>query len=323
MSEHRTPRRSALALALLLVAAPGTAAGPAEPAGPLDPEPLRILLTNDDGVDAPGLDALRAALRAAGHEVVVVAPRRNQSGRGRALSTDVGGFVDVIEQRPGVWAVESTPADAVRAALGAVMADAPPDLVVSGLNFGENLARTGSVASGTVGAALHAAFEGVPAVAASVGLDLAEARARPRFASTRDAFGPAAAFVTRLVARLREGAGAGPLLPEGVMLNVNVPVPYASIEGVEVTRLGRRGRFAFAWRDPRGVVAQGGGGLQIALEPTLVAGPGAAPDWDPLPGSDVGAFLAGRISVTPLDGDMTAGAALREVMAVRLGGLRP
>lgn len=309
---------AALALAAAAAPAPGRAADDGGARAP-----LRILLTDDDGVDAPGLRALRAALGRAGHDVVVVAPHRNQSGRGSALSTDVGGFVDAIEQRPGVWAVESTPTDAVRAALGAVMADAPPDLVVSGLNFGENLARTGSVASGTVGAALHAAFEGVPAIAASVGLDLTEARAEPRFASTTAAFEPAAAFVARLVARLREGAAGDRLLPDGVMLNVNVPVPYGAIRGVEVTRLARRGRFAFVWRDPRGVVPRGGGGLRIALEPTLTPGDGPVPGWSPLPGSDLEAFLAGRISITPLDGDMSAGPALREVMAVRLGGLRP
>jgi 5'/3'-nucleotidase SurE len=165
-----------------------------------------------------------------------------------------------------------------------------------------------------VGAALQAGLEGVPAIAASVGVDLAEARSAPRFPSTLEAFAPAADFVARLVARLQEGAGQGRLLPEGLVLNVNVPVPYARVRGVEITRLAARGRLDFVWRDARGVVARGGGPMQIALVPEKA---------EPAPGTDAAAFRAGRISITPLDADMTAGPAPAALLEVRLGGLVP
>lgn len=303
----RSLRGAVLLLALVLLLVPASAPGA---------PPLRILLTNDDGVESPGIRALHAALEKAGHDVVVVAPRRNQSGKGSSLRTDVGSFVDLRELAPGVWAVESTPADAVRAALGAVLADGPPDLVISGLNFGANLGRPGSLASGTVGAALQALHAGIPAIAASVGLDVSEAQASPvRFPSTGAAFEPAAGFVVRLVDRLVRGPGPGPagLLPEGILLNVNFPVPYEAIEGVEVTRLAPQADLAIVWRDVRGAVAQGGGPVRIDL-----AMPGPQP-----PGTDTHAHHARRISITPLDGDMTARPALPLLLGVRLGGLEP
>ncbi|MDX1650699.1 MAG: 5'/3'-nucleotidase SurE, partial [Myxococcota bacterium] len=157
---RRPPPRAGLlvGLALLVLLAPSAAAGA-----------LRILVTNDDGVGSPGIRALRTALADAGHHVVVVAPRTNQSGKGASLRTDVGGAAALQQPEPGVWSVDGTPADAVRAALDAVLADAAPDLVVSGLNFGPNLGRPGAVGSGTVGAALTAVHRGVPALATSVG----------------------------------------------------------------------------------------------------------------------------------------------------------
>ncbi len=164
---------------------------------------IEILLTNDDGWDAPGISAAKGALEAAGHTVTVVAPLNNQSGVGGGLNTGVGSFVNVIEEAASVWSVDSTPADSVRAGLGAVLASNPPDLVISGANFGQNISRQGVNASGTVGAALQAMQSGVPAIAISVGLDLSESSIEPiPFPSTFSAFGPSAAFLARLVATL-------------------------------------------------------------------------------------------------------------------------
>ena len=118
-------------------------------------EPLRILLTNDDGVDAEGITALRTALLAAGFEVVVVAPATQQSGKGGSINTGVFDFnvgegtMMLTNLGDAVWSLAGTPADSVKAGLDIVMADDPPDLVVSGLNEGQNLGKPGSNASDT------------------------------------------------------------------------------------------------------------------------------------------------------------------------------
>jgi 5'/3'-nucleotidase SurE len=130
-------------------------------------ESLDILLTNDDGYDAPGLRVLRAALVADGHVVSVVAPARNRSGASVSISTE--GTLTWREVEPGVVAVEGTPADCVRLAL-TMLRDSPPDLLVSGINFGQNVG-SGTLSSGTVGAALTGASLGVPAIAVSQTVD--------------------------------------------------------------------------------------------------------------------------------------------------------
>jgi 5'-nucleotidase len=116
--------------------------------------PLRILLTNDDGYDAPGLRVLRDALLAEGHDVTVVAPLQNRSGSGIRVS--IGGTIDVQEQGEGIWSVDGFPADSVLVGLQEYFADEAPDLVVSGANFGPNLGFAGS--SGTVGAHWRAGY---------------------------------------------------------------------------------------------------------------------------------------------------------------------
>jgi 5'/3'-nucleotidase SurE len=112
-------------------------------------EPLRILLTNDDGYDAPGIRAMHERLVAAGHDVTLVAPLNDQSGSGIRVTTQ--GKLYYEDHAPAVWSVDGTPADAVLVGLQHILADDPPDLVVSGANFGPNLGYAGS--SGTVGAA--------------------------------------------------------------------------------------------------------------------------------------------------------------------------
>lgn len=210
--------------------APPVAAGPVAPSAPAStgpttgnpatttrptarpaPPPLRILLTDDDGYEAGGIRAVRAALTRAGYDVTLVAPDGNRSGAG-ADTSDEQDLQDTDD--PGVRTVKGTPADAVIAGLAAMRAAGrPPDLVVSGTNLGRNTG-SGITGSGTVGAAVTAAHAGLPAIAVST--DEAEDRADCE---------PTAAFVVRLVGAL---AAPRPPFAPGLVLNVNHPVKRAS-----------------------------------------------------------------------------------------------
>jgi 5'/3'-nucleotidase SurE len=175
------------------------------------PVPLRILLTDDDGYDAGGIRATRAALTGAGYDVTMVAPDGNRSGAGADTSDDQD-LQDTDD--PGVRTVKGTPADAVIAGLAAMRdAGRPPDLVVSGTNLGRNTG-SGITESGTVGAAVTAAKAGLPAIAVST--DKAEDESDCE---------PTAAFVVRLVGAL---AASRPPFAPGLVLNVNYPVKRAS-----------------------------------------------------------------------------------------------
>jgi 5'/3'-nucleotidase SurE len=255
----RATWRARLPLLLVLVALLLPAAGPAA-AG------LRILLTNDDGYRSPGLRALRDALVDAGHEVVTVAPAENQSGKGGSMNTHAfdytpgKGLMKLVNTTPGdanpIWSLASTPLDCLKAGVGIVMADESPDLVVSGLNFGQNLGIDGSASSGTMGAAIGAVIRGIPSIAGSVGIVISERD--QQFKSTLETFPEAAAFMARLVARFEEVGG----MPKGVrMLNVNFPAPYSGVKGIRRTRLARHGgRVLRGGGVPAGGRAGGGHG---------------------------------------------------------------
>lgn len=259
---------------------------------------LNILLTNDDGYDQPGIQAEREALLKAGHHVTVVAPLTNQSGTGGGLNSTTGAFVSVTQQQPGVWSVASTPSDAVRAGLGAVLAGHPPDLIVSGANFGQNLGQPATSASGTIGAALTGLYNDIPAIAVSVGVDFAEAKAAPNpFPSTLAAFGPTANFTAHLIAALQGRCSAGKLLPGHTMLNVNVPVPYSTIKGVKLTRLASKGAVAFLWQDVNNVIPTGGGPVRLTISVTQ--------GRDIVLNSDRNAYADRFISISPITGDMS------------------
>ncbi|MGE0485503.1 MAG: 5'/3'-nucleotidase SurE [Gammaproteobacteria bacterium] len=247
---------------------------------------LDILLTNDDGWDSPGITAVAAALTAAGHRVTVVAPLTQQSGTGMKITL---GEIAVTEQRPGVWSVDGSPADAVGVGLQHVMRDAPPDLVVSGANFGQNLGNNVMI-SGTVGAAMMAVIHGVPAVAVSVGLDLAEASAEPRFASTVAAFPGAASFTARLVGSLAARRDGG-LLPAGQIVNVNYPA-VAKPAGVVWARVSKHGGFAMRYD---GATATG---IKTAIEHDA--------DGQAEAVTDTGRFAAGYVTLSVLTPDWNA-----------------
>ncbi|GAA3649605.1 5'/3'-nucleotidase SurE [Nocardioides ginsengisoli] len=214
---------AALALTVAALASAGPAASTAVPSSPAGcKRPLDIVLTNDDGYAAPGINAVYAALNAAGHHVAMVAPATNQTGKGGGMA--YGGTLDVthpVAGDPDIWAVGGTPADAVAFALTALFADDEPDLVISGTNAGTNLSLVTNH-SGTVGAATTALDRGIPAIAVSTAHP-AEFDAHWTGGSSYD-FAGTARLVTQLVASVaRNATDCGQLLPRNVGFNVNYP----------------------------------------------------------------------------------------------------
>ncbi|MEU9165180.1 5'/3'-nucleotidase SurE [Streptomyces sp. NPDC048424] len=284
------------------VAAPQTApaAGPAAaPAGP-----LRILLTNDDGYNAPGIRKAFERLTAAGHDVTIVAPLTNQSGTGTKMMSAPS--IAVKHPEPKVWAVDGTPGDSVAFGLAEVFAGKAPDLVVSGTNFGPNVAGL-ATHSGTVGGAVAALESGVPAIALSTG-----GLSAPDPVTTVNAMGPTLDFAVKLIDRLRVRARSGPLLPKGVGLNVNHPIVGADGKG---TAAG----VATTFQDPQNFLEPdftdaGDGtwkvGVKVALKPAAKGG-------------DIEAVAAGKIAVSPMNSDWNTGPADHAVTSALIAGLRP
>ena len=232
---------------------------------------MKILVTNDDGIYAPGLWALVGSLREVAR-VVVVAPDREQSGVGTSIS--LHNPLRVNRPHPPIegvetYSVEGTPGDAVILALGHLVKDGV-DLVVAGINEGANLGNDVYI-SGTVGAAFQGWFYGLPAIALSV-------------AALHDVHFDAAARLAPLLVELF----AAEKLPRNLLLNVTLPnLPRHQIQGIEVTRLARR-RYA-------DVVQEGWDGKRPYY--WIVRGEA---EWQADPGTDVRAVRQGRISLTPL-----------------------
>jgi 5'-nucleotidase len=180
--------------------------------------PYRILVTNDDGVRAPGILAVAQALQMLG-DVTIAAPSENQSGKGHSIVTSDPIFVDQVTLPGGLraYAIAATPATCVKVGVRSLIGERP-DLVVSGINRGYNLGMVTYV-SGTVGAAREAALIGIPAIASSLAVEETD-------------YGPAAAIVRQVAEKVRQNG-----LEPGVLLNVNVPAgPAASIKGIQLTR---------------------------------------------------------------------------------------
>jgi 5'/3'-nucleotidase SurE len=263
---------------------------------------LNVLLTGDDGFDAPGLRAMQGALVAAGHHVTVVAPLDDRSGTGSSVT--MTGVLDYYPQAEDVWAVDGTPSDAVTLALVHVMRDSPPDLVISGANLGHNVGAD-MLASGTVGAALTAARAGVPAIAVSVAVDLSEAAESPAFASTLEAFAPAAALVVEMARQLEETGGAGLLAPRTI-LNVNYPsVGPEEPAGVRFASVSSQRAFRQLFS-----VAGTAGPARVQVVP---GDPARAVE-----GSDFALLMQGYVTISVLDGNLDAGEASWEPLLQRL-----
>jgi 5'-nucleotidase len=238
---------------------------------------MRILISNDDGYQSPGLEALAGALARLG-EVTVVAPDRDRSGASNSLTLTVP--LRARRMDNGTICVEGTPTDCVHLAITGLL-DREPDLVVAGINHGPNLGDD-VIYSGTVAAAMEGRFLGLPAMAVSV--DSYE----PRHLDT------AARVAARLVENLPRRE-----LGSNLILNVNVPdLPYERIAGIAATRLGHRHKAEPVTRttDPRG-------------RTVYWVGP-AGPEQDAGPGTDFHAVRNGLVSVTPLQVDLTRHALL-------------
>lgn len=267
-------------LALLFAAACGGT--PARPA----PEPLNILITNDDGIEAPGILALAEALRPLG-TVTVAAPRDQKSGASHSVTSDRPISVHESERQGQRWiAIDAMPATCVRLAVEELL-PVRPDLVVSGINRGENLG-TVTFYSATVGAAREAAFLGLPSIAVN--------QVSANGASYETA-GALAAEIVRALGR------AG--IARGTFLNINVPpLPRESLRGIRVTRQDVRAPLDFFKKTvgPDGTVQY-------------------TPRWEHLepgaPDTDIWAVRNGYVSVTVLGFDQSAAAPPSAVAALK------
>ncbi len=247
---------------------------------------MRVLLTNDDGIEADGLQALRRALlEIPGVELAVVAPDGNRSAFARMITTRRPLWVQEVPFEDGTsgFATDGTPVDCVRLGKLGLIEGFDADLVVSGINHGSNLGDDITY-SGTVAAALEALVLGVPGIAVSQQSLAGEMSFIP---GREFDFSTAAVFTARLVEELE----ALPL-PPGTLLNVNVP--GCDPDGVEITRLGKR-----IYRDTLALEDQAEDGRR------LYRIYGDAPGYHHEEGTDLAAVADGRIAVTPVHFDLT------------------
>ena len=252
---------------------------------------MRILVTNDDGIHAPGIAVLEAIARDLSDDVWVVAPAEEQSGAGHSLT--LASPVRLQQHGERRWSVRGTPTDSVMMAVGIVMKDCPPDLVLSGVNRGANLAEDVTY-SGTVSAAMEGTLAGIRSIALSQTLG--------NLPDDGDLFGCARHWAPRVIRALL----AQPHSP-GVLVNVNFPgVGAAEVKGIRVTEQGFHdyGRLLIdARRDMRGNPYYWFGLGHDASQPGHE--------------TDLKAIREHHISVTPLHLDLThypTMAALRDAL---------
>jgi len=249
---------------------------------------MKLLLTNDDGIQAIGLNAMRRALlEVPDLELAVIAPDSNRSATARSITTRKPLWVEEIEFGDGTsgFATDGTPVDCVRfAALGLV--EFEPELIVSGINQGSNLGDDITY-SGTVAAALEGIVLGIPAVAVSQQADRGRLDFRAGHEWQREDFEQAAAFTARIVEELADVP-----MPEGTLLNVNCPA--GEVKGARACRLGKRiyrDQLELAEEEPSGRRR-----YQIY---------GEEPGYRHEPDTDFAAIADGHIAVTPLHFDLT------------------
>jgi 5'-nucleotidase len=233
---------------------------------------MRILLSNDDGYFAPGLTSLVEALSSIA-DTVVVAPERDRSGSSNSLTLDRP--LSLHKSHNGFYYVNGTPTDCVHLAVTGML-DKLPDMVISGINDGANMGDD-TVYSGTVAAATEGFLLGIPSLALSL-------------ANVSDEnFSTAARVAADIVKRFKQNK-----FHEPILLNINVPdIPYEHLQGIEVTRLGRRHKSEAVVKSqsPRGETVYwvgAAGAVQDASEDT-----------------DFHAIQLNRVSVTPLQIDLT------------------
>jgi len=241
---------------------------------------MKIVISNDDGVHAPGLAALANVLEKIA-DIIVVAPDRNRSGVSNSLT--LSNPLRVVTTANGYFSVTGTPTDCVHLAVTGLLKEMP-DMVVSGINEGSNLSDD-VIYSGTVAAATEGRFLGVPSIAVSL--------AGPRC----EHYDTAAIVAKMLIEHLK----MQPLTADTI-LNVNVPdLPFSELRGIQVTRLGTRhiAEPTIKALDPRG------------RKIYWIGAPG--PEQDAGPGTDFYAVSAGYVSITPLQFDLTNYKVLNEL----------
>jgi len=262
---------------------------------------LRVLLTNDDGIEADGLQALRRALLAVEDvQLAVIAPDGNRSAMARSITTRRPLWVEEVDFRDGTvgYACDGTPVDCVRFAALGLIEGFTADLIVAGINHGSNLGDDITY-SGTVAAALEGIVLGLPGIAVS---QQSGAREMDFRLGSQFDFETAAAFTARIVEEIDDVP-----LPAGTLLNINVPA--GEVEGVEVARLGKR-----IYRDQLSLVDVQSGRKQYRIY-------GDAPDYHHEQGTDLAAIAEGRIAVTPLHFDLTDEPGLATLAAYDLARL--
>ena len=292
---------------------------------------LNILLTNDDGCRAPGIDAMYRALTAAGHQVTLVGPLNDSSGISAASVVVPGQALAVTELAPGKFCVGppegytpppgktsaiGTPVDAVNVGLDVLLKDNPPDLVVSGSNFGENVGPLTQM-SGTLNAAVRAMFKGIPAVAVStaIDMDLIIRDQQAGYRKTLGAMDDTARFAVKVIeqaslagAQAKQACGKNNLgcelnvlgLPGVSGLNINYPALAASeVKGVSFAPIGNWDRVNFtSQRGADGVVH-----VNLVAPPTPTAAQQQA---------DAYQLWQGHAVITVIDGNMSAPGAVQD-----------
>lgn len=261
-----------------------------------------ILVTCDDGIESPGLRAAVYAVLDLG-EVIVSAPCEQQTGAGRSLPTSNDGAIHEIEYDVEGWqvsayALHGTPAQAVLYAL-VELVPRKPDLCVSGINFGENVG-SGMTGSGTVGAALEAADEGVPALAVSLETDK-----RYHYSHSRDVdFSMATHFTRHFAVRML----AQPMPPDVDLLKVDVPCDATPDTPWRITRLSRQRYFQPVPSGRRCLAEKRRMGYTVAVDRATLE-----------PNSDIHALLVDRVvAVTPISLDLTSRVAFEDLETLLL-----
>jgi len=231
-----------------------------------------ILVTNDDGYDAPGIVALVKAIKDIG-KVVVVAPASNQSGKGQSLTLSSPVFIRKVNLVEDVdyYAVQATPATCVKLALHTILKDTPPNIIVSGINKGQNMGFVNYV-SGTCGAAREGAVTGIQAIAFSQcyskNMDYTEAAKYAR-------------YIVEYILKKR--------IPEFTYLNVNFPPSYKKIKGIRITFMSDF-KYKEIWEERKNLRGH-----------TYYWSTIKAPDKDFPKGSDIWAVKSSYISITPIN----------------------
>jgi 5'-nucleotidase len=245
---------------------------------------MRVLVTNDDGIQAQGIQALRRSLRELdGVEVHVIAPNSNRSATARSITTRSPLWVEEVEFDDGDigFATDGTPVDCVRFADLGLLGE-KPDLIVSGINHGSNLGDDVTY-SGTVAAAFEGIVLGIPAIAISLQSGPGQMGFLP--GRTFD-FSFAGALAAGLVVKLSSEP-----LPDGTLLNVNVPA--GEPQGAEVTKLGKR-----LYNDELKQVDEDGGRKRYRIY-------GFEPSYEDEPGTDLVAIAQSKVALTPIHFDLT------------------